>query len=110
LAQKHRRYIVVGSADDIPVFASEKEEAEWWDTHELSDELWDTLPAVPSDELPPMRPEGADIELLFTTEEFRRITALCEQRGTNPWNLLKRFILERLSEEEARDGPAASHV
>ncbi len=35
----HRR-ITIHSFDEIPAFASYKEEAAWWDTHRLSDELW----------------------------------------------------------------------
>jgi hypothetical protein len=32
--------IEVRSLDEIPRFRSEAEEAAWWATHELSDELW----------------------------------------------------------------------
>jgi hypothetical protein len=32
--------IEVHSLDEIPNFMSEAEEAEWWSTHELSEELW----------------------------------------------------------------------
>jgi hypothetical protein len=34
---------VVNSLDEIPDFASEDEEREWWATHEFSDELWESL-------------------------------------------------------------------
>ena len=106
MADEQDPYIVIHSLDEIPDFASEKEEAEFWDTHELSDELWDQLPRVPEDELPPPRPRGELIELLFTKDEFRRIKTMAETKKTNPWKLLKRFVLERLEEEEARDVPA----
>ena len=97
------RRIVIHDLSEIPAFASEKEEAEWRDAHVFSDELWDQFSSVPEDELPPPRPGGELIELLFTTDEFRRITAMAETKKTNPWKLLKRFVLERLAEEEARD-------
>lgn len=42
---------VIHSLDEIPAFADECEEVEFWDTHEMSDELWDSLPAIPDDEL-----------------------------------------------------------
>lgn len=32
--------IEVHSLDEIPDFKSEAEEAEWWSTHELNEELW----------------------------------------------------------------------
>ena len=36
--------IPIYSLDEIPAFSSEDEERDWWDTHEFSDELWDSLP------------------------------------------------------------------
>ncbi|MBF6594988.1 MAG: hypothetical protein IVW51_11155 [Thermaceae bacterium] len=30
----------------IPKFASELEESEWWDTHTLADDLWESGPKV----------------------------------------------------------------
>ena len=105
MADEQRRYLVIHSLDEIPDFANEKEEVAFWDTHELSDELWDELPPVPEDELPPPRPRGELIELLFTKDEFRRIKAVAETKKTNPWKLLKGFVLERLEEEEPGDAP-----
>jgi hypothetical protein len=32
------------SLDEIPDFADEDEERDWWAEHEFSDELWDSLP------------------------------------------------------------------
>jgi DnaJ-domain-containing protein 1 len=37
------------SLDEIPPFASEDEEREWWATHDLSEELYDQLKVSPSD-------------------------------------------------------------
>jgi hypothetical protein len=34
---------MIHSLDEIPVFADEQEEADWWDTHDFSDELWEEL-------------------------------------------------------------------
>jgi hypothetical protein len=52
---RHDHMTVIHSLDDIPVFADEDEEAAFWCTHEFSDELWESLPHVPDDELPPVR-------------------------------------------------------
>ena len=41
--------IVINSLDEIPDFESEHEEWEYWQTHEFSDELWDSLPIVKDD-------------------------------------------------------------
>jgi hypothetical protein len=35
---------VINSLDEIPHFDSEDDERDFWDTHEFSDELWDSLP------------------------------------------------------------------
>ena len=42
---------VIRSLDEIPPFADECEEVALWDTHELSDELWDALSPLPDDEV-----------------------------------------------------------
>ena len=47
----NRPRIVIHSLDEIPAFTNECEEVEFWDTHEMSDELWDSLPAIPDEEL-----------------------------------------------------------
>ena len=43
---KNTKYerIVINSLDEIPDFASEDEERAFWAEHEMSDELWDSLP------------------------------------------------------------------
>jgi hypothetical protein len=47
---------VINSLDEIPSFASEDEEAAFWETHELSPALWRSLPKFPEHLLPPTRP------------------------------------------------------
>lgn len=51
-----RPLITIYSLADLPAFTSEAEEHEFWGTHSIADELWDQLPTVPDDELPPPRP------------------------------------------------------
>ena len=50
--------IVVNSLAEIPIFASEDDEREWWAVHEFSDKLWDSLPhdTTELDELLPLPP------------------------------------------------------
>jgi hypothetical protein len=50
--------IEVRSLDDIPAFANEEAEVRWWETHELSDQLWAAGEHVGDPLLPPVR-EGA---------------------------------------------------
>jgi hypothetical protein len=51
-----RPLITIHSLDDLPAFAGEAEEHEFWGTHSIADELWDQLPVAPDDDLPPPRP------------------------------------------------------
>lgn len=50
---ERKELIEVHSPEEIPEFASEKEEAEFWATHSLGDEFWEKTELVPEDELPP---------------------------------------------------------
>ena len=51
-----RTFTIITSLDEIPSFASEKEEAIWWDTHDFSEDLWGRLRAEPPPAwLPPVR-------------------------------------------------------
>ena len=50
--------IEVRSLEEIPDFANEEEEARWWETHELSDELWAAGVQIGDPLLPPVR-DGA---------------------------------------------------
>ena len=58
---------VLDSLDEIPDFKSEDEEREWWAEHEMSDELWDSLPD--------MTPELDQIAPLPNTPQRRRHAA-----------------------------------
>jgi hypothetical protein len=56
---------IVHSIEEIPDFASEAEESEYWVSHALSNELWERLPPVPEQELPPPRPRTRSIAVRF---------------------------------------------
>jgi predicted DNA binding CopG/RHH family protein len=94
--------IPIDSLDQIPVFASEDEEHRFWQTHELSDKLWNTLPPVPEDELP--RPRTKPVPVRFDEDVLRRVKALAAKRHIGYQTLLKQFVVERLYEEEKREG------
>lgn len=54
--ERKKELIEVHSPEEIPEFASEKEEAEFWATHSLGDEFWEKAEprrGEPEDELPP---------------------------------------------------------
>lgn len=96
----------IHSLADIPDFASEKEEAEFWDAHELAPGLYTAEARQQAEQmLPPAVPRpgktrptsirlGRDLE--------SRLRHLAELKGTSYQTLLKEFVLERVYEEEKR--------
>jgi hypothetical protein len=48
--------IVVHSWDEVPQFANECEEHEFWSTHEMGDEFFDNVRPEDYADLPPPRP------------------------------------------------------
>lgn len=96
-------YIEVHSEDEIPEFASEAEEAEFWSTHSLGDEMLRELP--PDDPLlPPPRPRATPVSLRVEQDVLTRTKKLARRRHVGYQTLMKQFIAERLYEEEKRDG------
>jgi predicted DNA binding CopG/RHH family protein len=81
----------------IPEFASRQEEAEWWDTHDITDYL---------DELKPVRvrfgqhlTEGITVRLdPQTLGELRRRAG---ERGIGPTTLARMWIIEKLRQESS---------
>lgn len=92
----------IHSMDEIPAFASEHEEHLFWQTHTIADELWNTMPTVPAQELP--QPRTKPVPVRFDEDVLRRIKALAAKRRTGYQTLLKQFVVERLYEEEKREG------
>ena len=103
-ASRKTSMTVIHSRDEIPVFASESEEAAFWATHELADDLWDRLPTVPEGELPPARPRTRPVGIRFDESTLKRIKVLAALRHKGYQTLLREFITERLYEEELREG------
>jgi hypothetical protein len=98
------RMTIVHTLDEIPRFASETEEAAYWGTHALSEDLWDRLPLVADDDLPTPHPRTRSIAIRFDDVTLRRVKALAKKQHTGYQTLIKRFVAERLYEEEKREG------
>lgn len=89
------------SEEDIPEFASEAEEAEFWDTHYLADELWERNKLIEQpDWLPPVRGEGPSIPIERNAAD--RLQKLAKERNTSYQELARQFIEERLDQEDER--------
>ena len=67
----NNQLIVINSLDEIPTFASEDEERAWWDTHEFSDELWDSLSRVSPTDLPIRQIPRAQVSSWDELPDFR---------------------------------------
>jgi hypothetical protein len=113
--------VEIDSWDEVPEFASEAEEAAWWDAH-VPSAAWfaregravplegDARLPVPADTSRLVRrPPATPINLRLEADTVRRLRALAEKKGTKYQTLLKQFVVERLYEEERREGlvPAA---
>jgi hypothetical protein len=73
-------------------------------THRLADELWDQLPPVDEDELPPGRARTKPVPIRFDDSTLQRNRVIAARRNKGYQTLLKEFVVERLYEEERREG------
>lgn len=106
--------VPVNNDAEVPAFANEDQEAEFWSTHELGPGLLTQMrPIEPNGEgiLPPAREERTKpVPVRFDVDTLKRLRALAVRKGTGYQTLLKTFVTERLYEEEKREGliPAAA--
>jgi CopG antitoxin of type II toxin-antitoxin system len=101
-----RGFTPIHSFDEVPSFSSEEEEAQFWATHELSSDLLSTMKPIDDGTLPPARPRTKPVSLRFDEDTLERARALASHRNMGYQTLLKNFIMERLYEEEKREGLA----
>jgi hypothetical protein len=94
----------IDSADQIPAFHTEAEEQAFWATHTLSDRMLDQAEPIPEEDLPPVRERTSPIPIRFDLDVLRRLRVLATRKHTGYQTLLKQFVVERLYEEEKREG------
>ncbi|GAA5513651.1 hypothetical protein Dcar01_02395 [Deinococcus carri] len=93
---------IITDMSQVPAFATEAEEADFWATHALAEHLLSAGNAD-SDLLPPTRPRKSNpTSLRLGTDLEQRLRHLAELKGTSYQTLLKEFVLERVYEEEKR--------
>jgi len=98
-----REPTVLADVDEIPEFADEAAEAEFWATHQFSDVAAAQAEPPPADLLPNPRPRTVPIAVRFDSSTLDRIKALATLRHKGYQTLLKEFVVERLYEEERRE-------
>ncbi len=92
----------IKSWSEVPEFATEDEEREFWDTHSVSTELAGGFNRPARG---PMAQKLREVALLDLDEEtLRRLLELSMIKKMPPRELVLRFISERLYEEEKRAG------
>lgn len=94
----------INSWDEVPQFKSEKEEQEWWDEHTIGEKLLDTFEPVKDGKLPMPRPRKTPVSVRFDDDLINRLRILAERKHIGYQSLLRRFVAERLYEEEKREG------
>lgn len=115
-----RTSITLVHPEDVPPFADEAEEAAWWATHDIADPPstvgLDTR--LPSPEAfrkarqerekrgGPRRTQPVLVRL--DADILDRLRSLADRKGTGYQTLLKRFVIERLYEEEKLEGLVAA--
>lgn len=95
---------MITSLEEVPQFGSEQEESTYWQTHTFSEELWNSLPPVPEDIMPPARLRTRSVSLRLDESTLQRMKTLSARRHKGYQTLLKEFVVERLYEEEKREG------
>ena len=97
-------FIYIDDLNDIPDFANENEEAEFWANHSLSDRLLEQAEPIEDGILPPPRPRTRPLAVRFDDDVIGRLKTLARLKGKGYQTLLKEFVVERLYEEEKRAG------
>ena len=98
-----KELIEIHSLDEIPEFANEAEEAEFWASHAFGQEVLDQMGPL-DDVLPPARPNTRRVSMRLDEDTLARLAALAEVKGKPPERLIEEFVVERLYEEEKRAG------
>ena len=100
-------FVLIYSEDEVPEFKSEREEHAFWNTHVFSEEFidralarGDEIPAPPTRE----RKRSTSTSLRLDEDTIKRLRHLARKKGKGYQTLLKEFVVERLYEEEKREG------
>jgi len=83
---------------DIPKFANDQEESEFWDTHDFTDYLNETTPV--DVKLEDARPRKTQISLRLDAETIARLKTLAKGRGIGYQTLIRMWVMERLNQEQ----------
>ena len=85
--------------DHVPDFASVEEEAEFWDTHEITDFLDDSWPVTIRSA--PFPKNSFRLPVVLDLEDWRTLDHLAKDRGVETVELAAQLLTAALQEEQA---------
>lgn len=92
----------INNLKDIPADLSDEEQIMFLETHGVSEEFLEKAEEALEDERP--RPRTRPINVRFDDFTLNRLKEMAERRNVGYQTLLRTFVLERLYEEEKREG------
>jgi hypothetical protein len=104
MARQMKRLKKVNSIEEIPDFASEAEEAEFWSTHSLGEALLDQMEPIPESELSPDIRRTRPVSVRLGEDVVERLESLARTRNITLQALVRGFIVDGLTREEIREG------
>ena len=96
----------VNSWEELPKFQSEAEEAEFWGSHAFGPHLlaeFRSRSQAGSVVRPPSE-RTRPVAIRFDADVLGRLRTVARKKGKGYQTLLKEFVVERLNEEERREG------
>lgn len=92
----------INNLKDIPADLSDEEQIKFLETHGVTEEFLEKAEEASEDERP--RPRTRPINVRFDDFTLNRLKEMAGRRNVGYQTLLKTFVLERLYEEEKREG------
>ncbi|MFD1673524.1 CopG family antitoxin [Alicyclobacillus fodiniaquatilis] len=92
----------INNPNEVPQNMTDKESAEYWDTHELTEDFLLNAKPLDESEMPPKRTDAKTITLRMDADTLERLQKVAEMKHKGYQTLLKQFVNERLYEEEKR--------
>jgi hypothetical protein len=83
----------------IPAFNNYEEEANFWDTHSITDFTKETGPV----KVRTTRGLSANVQVRFDPETDHELEAIARERGIKKATLIRMWVLERLRQDRNRD-------
>ncbi len=103
---KKSKLIYIKSLDEIPKFRTEKEEAEFWDTHSIA-QVWNQLAKVNvelsgtlKEKIHERRKAKKLISLRLEPEQVESLKSAASKRGIGYLTLIRMWVAEKLAKEQ----------